>query len=766
MNGQTRRTTRRRTETGGFGVTGLKANGQRKQISGRAGQAQRAREDTSTRKSKPGATLKGDQTVNNAGPARVKAVDGQNTFPSFGPARFDVDLHDAQDRAINISLQLNYSRIRHIVTAVVTHGINVCGDEGDFSDYGNIAKYIFSWMIAKIGGNYLANEIDVMPATLVDIVNACTERRVGPYSFIFALNPNFIYNIPRYNTDASFLAKKVFGANNVAGGFVADTYDELTACANTRKFFLRCRKQLDVVDLEEYNNIDDNDPSAFALFAPLSASIGNPASSGLMLSDNTSTPFAGRVYTVVKPRAQWLARLGIGAVPDPSIAYNYTDLGHVLLVEASPGAIVVDRMIRGLRGYDRHSDTVEFKWYDIATVVGAYRDLIVRLGSAPFSNAPGVDVGLAASDIKAIVNILLRRLFANWLAVGVGVVPMTGAWPSRQGVGNGFTLSWNLFKNFQVFQKAFTAIGPYSDGTRIVYPILYASSDPSVTALSPTYALATSSMLQDVINMQTYQNQTSIDKFWLNGPWISNLSNAWNLALMRWSANAPVCGQLDASKFNATCFTQIAPVSGIATNTVVGMSFKRHVPDHIWDVVAQCWIPHLKWNSTAGVVSSEVPGAPYVMYAFGEPYSTVYSNDNVTLDMKFISSIMQTVHPAGNVGTSEQANVVVDSVQTTAATSWPQGAQDEDYSVDEDIARADAVFEMNRDFAPRRHRQREHSGNSSPRPRAGPSAGQVYDMAAHFVQRMGDPEFRGLVGETAWQKMKEAAISSQNKDEL
>lgn len=633
-------------------------------ISGRKGQEAREKAMSVTKDTARSGYPVDPQIINNAvpkaeGPSRVDLK-----LPSYGLPKMAVDRGDGEDRYVVVRSSINQYALRHIAMSVAAHGLMHCYDLPAKLNAAWVAQYIYSWMWNKILNLSMTNDIDVMPAPILDIVHSLEEKICKGMAYT-AEGVSQGWGAVSMGND-----RVIFGDGFTNLPIITNaTYNEASGRDHAKAMFMAAKNELNIKDVSSYRKIARDDPSAFSLSMDVTNLFNDPYSVCTYQTGGSTQTWNSEVFTMYPVKAPWLAKLRLLA---PGVA-NQATLGKTYstryVATASPGAYVVDRLKRGLEGYDRAKDDVVIKCYSIETVFRVVDGILTQLRANGFST-PALSNGLSANDVKIICVALLRRLFNPWQAIATGLVVSSGEAGFPIVTGSGPNSDWIKFPNFQFLEVAFASIGPYflKRQKTMVYPVLTQAQAQWIDWTSANYA--GTGIVVTNFNYLNYDNGGTIQQF-SNFPQVAALFKAWIKAMRLASANVPVSQMLENSKYNACNFTQyLNGASGdVYTRSLYNITYMGHLDAEQLTSCMSLWLPHLSIGYTSTAI--DLTGLGFSMKVFGEYGNHSLYGDGALVDSIFIAAAELSVHVTGEEGFSTQQLFEMRQKESTSAGKEP-----------------------------------------------------------------------------------------------
>jgi len=565
-------------------------------------------------------------------------------IPTYGPPMaVDHDFRTGIVQSYVYKVQSYW--LGNIIAAMISFGAALMPDQGLSNvNYAYVWVFLMQYAQSWVNGQSPVQNLDVAPHVFWDILHALRPKRRGNV-FFSTVNDGATVQAP---TTANMLNCPFGTTGTITSGYGTintdiSAYTAALGYVSTINLFEAAGKSMDCVSIDNYKCPWPNDETSIFSYFEVHADSISAAFGKYVGGDGTAHIPYGTVKLLGTRSCEWLMRLGLPPVPNDSNATHPYSSGYGLDVVASPGAMVVHRMLNRLRGYAEHQSYPVLKSVSITSFQKLFDQLYNQICLVAGST-PCVSSGVGQYDFKAVSYAVVAQYFRHWQSVAAGCTMAIGSTDKFAYCGSWqLPVSLGTFMAPNVMHKNCSFLYPYKRGHATYYPCLYIDSDFAVTT---TANYASGGTFAANWNQLTNLVGTAEAAVFNSGTSFSALLPGWAGVVQVCGPYLPFSTPIDEQPLNLASVTRITNSAG----GVLGLLCKN-LPDHVRS--------YIDGNMTANWYAATNASRNVLGSVFGEHQMIASVQNSLTQYSIVESAWVALVHPIAGFGNnigSESSN--------------------------------------------------------------------------------------------------------------
>jgi len=455
-------------------------------------------------------------------PIPVKVVEKKPGM-SFGPKPLISTLTRPADLSIAyVCSAFDIGPLINGVAGMVAYLLSECS-----SNLAVNAAYAYRYFIDTVFNNWLGKvpgyTLAAAPPVYWDLFDAGTPRRYKDFSL--SITGTDANGATIKDPTSQFTQNTPFGSlafDNASSKFDLITtslssYTEALGHAAAEQLLSDVGRRVKLVSRSAYKTrIAADDPSLFACVNTdqvYDTALGSVTANGVGIT-------VARIVHAPDYGAKWLHHFAGGTEESTSFfitTHPFKFLPARQLV-STPASILVDRMMKGLAGNEQSDRITILKAFDLKTVTYVFDRLILTIFNRTAKAGYGLDQAtvfpdLNPTDVQYMIQLIIKRQFASWLAVSAGLTTNLNLAHGVNIGSGGFPYRGSSTLYFpKVILDSINCLLPFEEVVsgvkRAVYPVLVSTGD-TLSALGLTtanYAAAASGSFQSTWSWFTNLN--------------------------------------------------------------------------------------------------------------------------------------------------------------------------------------------------------------------------------------------------------------------
>lgn len=521
---------------------------------------------------------------------RLLAIEREQMSRLFYGPQIDVT-HSKVGDDDNVSMErIVYSpNLAGIINSLIAHCCTNGSEVANSINGAYVGKFLFDLCKEEWFGQNHTYFLQSAPPEFWVAYSACRTKKVGRHTFL-PIDDAVAYVAPSTQATGFPLGSRGGGTGNyIKVDTSLGSYTPALGWDQAKKLFEDAAGLVDSCTLAEYAGLPDDDASAFCSFIPDSGYSVADLLSYRANQTGAALPYVGNLFNVVPIRTHWVARLNL-CRNDPSMGGT-----HVLKTRSTPSANMVLRLYKHWKHHsENHTIEPLFKFVDQTNIAQSICQIALRyqqLSAVNFLNQASFPINF--NDLKIIVDIIIRRWCAKWLAIGCGAhVTWNGVKQRVMAAGTGQCIPrmGNQFLAPKIIEESLSGLGPFQRGNCYYFPVPFAYRDfPSFAAISFNATGLLTTTWNWLSNLNLGGEDIAVNDSVLS--WSAFIIN-WNTCWASSNGSIPLSHSLDESGHNFSSLTMLVNDSGASGEGIfISQIFSQKMDDKISAMTERTFVP-------------------------------------------------------------------------------------------------------------------------------------------------------------------------------